>query len=267
MDACFIDYFVYSFGPSPLVESDVYLLMSNSSAPQKSPFSVLYEDTHLLVLNKSAGLLSQAADHSTEENLVDLLRVRFGRPYVGLVHRLDRNTSGLMVVAKRTKAAERLTNSLQEGRLIRRYLAWLVGDLQKQARWEHWLVKNERTNEVRASMIEPGRTAPRNAKASALTVRPRERRSFGGAFVTLAEFELETGRSHQIRAQALASGYPLLGDTKYATAQSRDLTFPRTALHSYYLEFPHPVPSALENKEPNGQLRFEIGLPPDLELD
>ena len=68
------------------------------------PFKILFEDQHLLVLSKNPGLLSQG-DASAESSLVDLLRVHFGRHYVGLIHRLDRNTSGLMVVAKRSKSA------------------------------------------------------------------------------------------------------------------------------------------------------------------
>ena len=74
-----------------------------SQGPPMPEFDILFEDTHLVVLDKPTGLLAQG-DHSSETNLVDLLRDYFGRHYVGLIHRLDRNTSGLMVVAKRTKS-------------------------------------------------------------------------------------------------------------------------------------------------------------------
>jgi 23S rRNA pseudouridine1911/1915/1917 synthase len=86
--------------------------MADSNQILNYPFRILFEDQHLVVLSKSPGLLSQG-DHSGEASLVDLLRTHFGRNYVGLVHRLDRNTSGLMVVAKRSKSAERLTDQLQ----------------------------------------------------------------------------------------------------------------------------------------------------------
>src|SRR6476646_8222582 len=87
---------------------------------------IIFEDPNLIVLSKPAGLLSQG-EHKGDPNLVDWLRIYLGRPYVGLVHRLDRNTSGIMVVAKRTKAAQRLTEQLQSGKLERTYLAWLEG--------------------------------------------------------------------------------------------------------------------------------------------
>ena len=90
------------------------------------PFTILFEDQHLAVLSKSPNLLSQS-DISGETSLVDLLRVHFGRNYVGLIHRLDRNTSGLMVIGKRSKSADRLSAQLKSGELDRQYHALLLG--------------------------------------------------------------------------------------------------------------------------------------------
>ena len=204
-----------------------------------APFRILFEDQHFIVLSKEPGLLSQG-DITGDENLVDLLRVHFGRNYVGLIHRLDRNTSGLMVVAKRSKSAERLTEQLQNGTLVRHYHAILLGTLTGDHFWEHWLLKNEKTNEVRAvSAKTPG------AKKSALKVyslknfsHPRTQTP-----LTLARFELETGRSHQIRVQSAASGHALIGDSKYGDVKSAAL-FSRPALHSCYLSFEHPISRA-----------------------
>ncbi len=206
---------------------------------------VLFEDQHLMVLDKPAGLLSQG-DVSGEPNLVDWLRERLGRPYVGLVHRLDRNTSGLMVVAKRTKSANRLTAALQKGDLQRAYLAWVHGTLAAPARWAHVLEKEERTNTVRVVRGRPGK----QAVLSARPVRPGQWR---GETVTLVEFVLETGRSHQIRVQAAAEGHALVGDRKYARV---DDGFPRPALHSYRLSFPHPMSGET--------MTYESELPEDL---
>ena len=195
-----------------------------------------FEDPHLLVLSKPAGLLSQG-DSSQDENLVDLLRVRFGRNYVGLVHRLDRNTTGLMVVAKRSKSAERLTLQLQNGDLTRKYHAILYGTLTGKHRWEHTLLKNETTNEtkvVRAGTPK-GKLAVLQAQGLKNFFHPTSNDP-----LTLAEFELETGRSHQIRAQSAAMHYPLVGDTKYGTVKSAPL-FSRPALHSSFLSFLHPM--------------------------
>jgi len=212
---------------------------------------ILFEDVHLIVIDKPAGLLSQG-EKTGDENLVDWLRAYLGRNYVGLVHRLDRNTSGIMVVAKRTKAAQRLTQALQDGRLHRSYLAWLVGTLPAPARWSHRLEKNERTNLVR--VVKKGDQAYDRAKEAVLDVKPVETGVWQGHPLTLAELVLETGRSHQIRVQAAAEGLPLLGDRKYG----RELGFTRVALHSHRLTFPHPMSGE--------EMSFEAPLPQDLRI-
>lgn len=215
---------------------------------------ILFEDTHLVVLSKEAGLLSQA-DESGEPDLVSQLRDYFGRNYVGLVHRLDRNTSGLMVVAKRSKSAERLTRALQTGKLRRAYQAWLCGSLEGSGpqRWRHFLLKDEATNIVRS--VREGTPA---AKEAILKVTPQTKSRFKGLPIHLARFELETGRSHQIRVQSAAMGHPLVGDRKYGKGAPTELMdFARPALHSCEIEFPHPMTHEV--------LRFEEALPNDLE--
>lgn len=209
---------------------------------------ILFEDTHLLVLDKPAGLLSQG-EHTGDLNLVDWLRQYLGRPYVGLVHRLDRNTSGILVVAKRTKAAQRLTDSLQAGRLERIYLAWLEGTISGPATWRHVLRKDEAAN--RTHIITGPRAA--SGKEAVLSLEPLERGQWQGTVVTLAKLRLETGRSHQIRAQAAHEGHPLLGDAKYG---SRAAGFGRPALHSHHLRFDHPMS--------HEWVEFEAPLPADM---
>jgi 23S rRNA pseudouridine1911/1915/1917 synthase len=206
------------------------------------PFEILFEDQHLIVLSKAPGVLSQG-DSSGEESLVDLLRTYFGRNYVGLIHRLDRNTSGLMVVAKRSKSAERLTQQLQNGTLVRKYRAILEGTFTGSETWKHWLVKNEKTNEVRA--VKEGTPG---AKSASLQAKAIANFLTASEPVTLAEFELETGRSHQIRVQAATMKHPLIGDQKYGSVPGAKL-FHRPALHSCFLSFEHPM-----TKEP---LKFE----------
>ena len=214
---------------------------------------VQFEDQHLLVLEKPAGLLSQG-DASGAKNLVDLLRIRFGRPYVGLIHRLDRNTSGLMIVAKRTKAAERLTTQLQNGKLVRKYRALLEGRLEtdsgREFSWTDWLIKNESTN-----LVSRARENQAGAKVAHLSGAVLGYPSFKEMEFTGVELELETGRSHQIRAQSALRGHPIAGDFKYGS-EARGLSFlyhQQLALHSCYLSFDHPMP-------PHGQLEF-VSLP------
>ena len=182
-----------------------------------------------MVLSKPAGLLSQG-ESTGDFNLVDWCREYFGRNYVGLVHRLDRNTSGLMVVAKRSKSAERLTEALKKGQLVRIYQALLHGNLSAPQEWIHFLKKNEATNTVTVVRGDsPG------SKEARLKVKPLKH--YRSAF-TLAEFELDTGRSHQIRVQASASNFPLAGDSKYGAPKS---ALTRPALHSARIRFPHPM--------------------------
>ncbi|MBL7714963.1 MAG: RluA family pseudouridine synthase [Bdellovibrionales bacterium] len=221
--------------------------------PAQTP-RVIFEDTHLAVFDKPFGLLSQG-DISGEASLVDYCRQHFGRNYVGLVHRLDRNTSGLIVVAKRSKAANRLTESLKEGTLVRTYLAWLVGRVPAPATWENLLLKDEKTNTVRVVQS----IGPSKAKMAKLSVKPvsyLKPDSIATPCLTLCEFVLDTGRSHQIRVQSHAAGFPLLGDTKYAAKNGP--TFSRTALHSHRIRFPHPMSD--EN------LEFLSPLPADLQI-
>ena len=215
--------------------------------PHPETPSLLFEDQHLVVLSKPAGLLSQG-EKSGDENLVDWLRTYFGRHYVGLIHRLDRNTSGIMVVAKRTKSAQRLTESLQKGEIQRSYLAWIAGDLREPAKWRHFLFKDEKLNRTRVV-----RAGTKDAKEAVLQVRPIIRSELDGNLVTLAEFVLETGRSHQIRAQAAHEKHALVGDFKYGGLKNSLID--RPALHSYHIEFPHPM-----SRE---KLAFSAPLPQD----
>jgi 23S rRNA pseudouridine1911/1915/1917 synthase len=217
--------------------------------------NIYYEDPHLIVLSKPSGLLSQG-EKKGDPNLVDALRDYLGRPYVGLIHRLDRNTSGIMIVAKRSKSAQRLTTALQQGEIRRTYLAWLVGELHSAQSWTHELKKNEKTNQV--SVVRFG------GKSASLFVHPVRYAQIQGTRLTLAEFELQTGRSHQIRVQSAFEGFPVLGDQKYGKHSSAPPhspllpSFNRLALHSYHIEFPHPISKEI--------LKFESPLPEELQL-
>lgn len=144
-----------------------------------------------------------------------------------------------MVVAKRTKAAERLTTQLQDGRLERRYLACLEGTLGtpgSETEWKNWLLKDEARNETRAFAFTEKKPHPA-AKSAALVAKILRHGAFKGEPVTLVEFSLQTGRSHQIRVQSAFAGHPLVGDRKYGA----QIEWFRPALHSCYLSFEHPM--------------------------
>ncbi|MBN22358.1 MAG: RNA pseudouridine synthase [Bdellovibrionaceae bacterium] len=197
----------------------------------KQRFDIYFEDNHLLVINKPSGLLSQGGPQG-EDHLVAQLQEYLGRPYVGLVHRLDRNVSGIMVVAKRTKAAKRLTEALQSGKLCRHYLAWVHGVIETPIEWIDFLLKDSQKNKT--TVVPKG--TPESKKAI-LRGKPIKTKSIFGTQWTLLEIELETGRSHQIRVQLQHHGHPLLGDPKYGKS---NFPFHRPALHSHWIEFPHP---------------------------
>jgi 23S rRNA pseudouridine1911/1915/1917 synthase len=210
---------------------------------------ILFEDNHLIVVCKPAGMLSQG-EHTGDENLVDWARAHVGRNYVGLVQRLDRNTSGVMVIAKRTKSAQRLTEALLSGELQRTYLAWVKGRLEREMRWQHHLLKDESKNLVR---VVP-ETNPQG-KLAVLFAKPLRQGAWKNIPLTLVEFVLETGRSHQIRVQAAHEGLPLLGDVKYSGGNDG---FQRPALHSHRLSFPHPMSREV--------MSFEAKLPEELDF-
>lgn len=221
----------------------------NPTPPLGKP-QIIFEDSHLIVVNKPAGLLTQE-DVSKDPTLVDWLRKYLDRHYVGTIHRLDRNTSGIMIFAKRTKAASRLSEALRENKIQRTYQAWLHGEIRNPQKWIHWLLKDEERNHVR---VVSQRT--HDAKEAILNLKPVRYAEYQGKKLTLAEIELETGRSHQIRVQCAQKGFPIAGDPKYG--KKDDKLFSRPALHSFRVTFPHPMSGEKQS--------FECPLPPDLHI-
>jgi 23S rRNA pseudouridine1911/1915/1917 synthase len=199
-----------------------------------SPFGLLHLDNHLLVVVKPAGLLAQA-DRTGDEDLLTLakafLKARFEKPgevYLGLVHRLDRPVSGVMVLARTSKAAARLTEAFKERRVEKRYLAVVEGWLVGEGKRVDWLLKaHERVQVVKAGT--PG------AKCAAM----RWEALAVAGHRSLVEVELLTGRAHQARVQLAALGTPILGDLRYGAKDELDGR--NLALHAYRLAFEHPV--------------------------
>ena len=203
--------------------------------------AVLYEDNHCLVVDKPAGLLTQG-DVTGERSLVDwarsYLKERYGKPgnvYVGLVHRLDQPTSGVVFLARTSKAAARLSAQFREGTIEKVYWAVVEGNCDMPAgEWVDVLRKDERRNVVET--IEPGEEGGRTARV--------EFRVLGRAEgTTTLELRPMTGRSHQLRVQLAARGWPIVGDRKYGATRSlkaEDGGF-RVALHARQLTFTHPT--------------------------
>jgi 23S rRNA pseudouridine1911/1915/1917 synthase len=174
---------------------------------------VIYEDNHLLVVEKPVNTPSQA-DDSNDPDLLSLLKhdlkCRYQKPgevYLGLVHRLDRPVGGVMVFAKTSKAAARLSAQIRDGEFAKVYLAIVYGRLEScQGSLIHWLLKDSRLNKVKV-VTEP-QTGAKEAILDYQVIAEREG-------LSLVRINLQTGRSHQIRVQFSYIGHPLYGDQKY----------------------------------------------------
>jgi 23S rRNA pseudouridine1911/1915/1917 synthase len=205
------------------------------------PPSVLYEDNHCLALDKPAGLLTQG-DATGEPTLVEeareYLRARYEKPgnvYVGLVHRLDRPTSGVVLLARTSKAAGRLSEQFRNGTIGKVYWAVVEGaSAQEEGEWSDTLLKDEARNVVE---VVPTGTPGGQVARLAFRVLGHEGRT------ALLELRPTTGRSHQLRVQLASRGLPIVGDRKYG-ARSTLIALdgrPRVALHAKELTFTHPT--------------------------
>jgi 23S rRNA pseudouridine1911/1915/1917 synthase len=201
-----------------------------------SQLTILYEDNHCLAVHKPARMLV-AGDRTGDESLLELakayLKTKYQKPgdvYLGLVHRLDRPVSGVVLFARTGKAAARLSEQFRLGTIRKSYQALVEGKVAAETgELCDWLIKNEDTNVVRV-------TAPQTAAAKQSTL--RYRRLASGRDLTLLEVTPLTGRSHQIRVQLANAGHPIHGDTKYGAKQAGGGTI---ALHAAELTFDHPV--------------------------
>ena len=207
---------------------------------------VIFEDNHLLVVNKPAGLLAQG-DHSGDATLVDVatdyIRRKYEKPgkvYLGLVHRLDRNTSGVMVLARTSKAAGRLSRQFRDGEVDKTYLAVVCGrPLAETGELRSWLAaKGDWHGVTRAESGEfPGARESLLRYETMGTLAADQAGVSGG--ISLLKVKPVTGRRHQIRAQMALAGHPLLGDVKYGCPTR--LPDHRVALHALQLSLDHPV--------------------------
>ena len=198
---------------------------------------IVFEDNHLLIINKKAGQLVQG-DKTGDASLLDLIKdfikkrdQKPGNVFLGLVHRIDRPTSGLVIYAKTSKALTRLTQMVKNREIKKTYWAIVQKTMIPQSqRLVHYLQKNEKTNKATV-FIKP----TDNAKESILNYQIiKILDNF-----QLLEIDLETGRHHQIRAQLSKIGAAIKGDLKYGAARSNPDG--GIHLHARKLEFTHPV--------------------------
>lgn len=228
--------------------------------PQSLPLDIVYEDADLLVLNKAAGMVVHPAPGHSDDTLVNALLARYpelrnpegesGEENVrpGIVHRLDKDTSGLLIVAKNARTQAALAEQMKEHRVTKRYLALVEGVVALE----------------QGSIDAPIGRDPRHRQQMAITaVGSREARTHFRVLQrfkrhTLLLLQLETGRTHQIRVHLKAIGHPVVGDLTYgSTRGQREPMLNRQFLHAYQLSFTHPTTGIM--------LELEAPLPPDLQ--
>lgn len=211
---------------------------------------IVYEDEAVLVIRKPAGLATESAGIGQKDVVSELknyvAKKNPGKmPYLGVVHRLDQPVEGLLVFAKTKKAAENLTAQLGKGTLKKEYLAVVCGKVpENTGRLVDYLAKEKGMAVVRDTAdadVQAEKAADAQAKKAVLTyTKKAETEKF-----TLLAVQIETGRFHQIRAQLSHAGFPILGDEKYGSEESKELSREKkirfTALCAASLSFRHPV--------------------------
>ncbi|MBQ3997890.1 MAG: RNA pseudouridine synthase [Paludibacteraceae bacterium] len=204
--------------------------------------TVLYEDNHIIAVNKTCNEIVQGdktGDTPLSETVKAYIKVKYNKPgevFLGVTHRLDRPTSGVVLFARTSKALTRLNEMFKSHEQIKKTYWAIVQGCPKvpEARLENWLVRNEAQN--KSYIAKPNAN---NAKKAILNYRTIVR----GENYTLLEINLETGRHHQIRCQLAAIGCPVKGDLKYGAKRSNPDG--GICLHARKIEFIHPV-----SKEP-----------------
>jgi len=230
--------------------------------PQDIPLRVVFEDEHLLVVDKPAGLVVHPAAGNRDGTLVNALLHHYGgslsgiggvaRP--GIVHRIDKDTSGLLVVAKTDVAHVGLAKQFAAHSIERRYLAIVSGVPRVVAGTVDAALARSSANRKKIAIVEPGRGKHAITHWRRLTVL-RD--------AALVECRLETGRTHQVRVHMASLGHPLLGDPAYGRAGKvhrkllDELNFHRQALHATELGFIHPVTKH--------RLSFASAMPADMQ--
>lgn len=221
-----------------------------ANRPEPIPLDIVYEDASLIVINKPPGLVVHPGSGNWQGTLLNALLHHCpslaGIPRAGIVHRLDKETSGLLVVAKTLPAQASLVKQLESRTVSRDYLALVQGKVLRDGRVEAPIGRHP-VNRTRMAVTPAG-------KPAATRYRVRER--LPGC--TLLECSLETGRTHQIRVHMQAIGHPLVGDPLYGKRSQPELAFGRQALHAFRLALIHP-----ETGKPLG---WEAPLPSDFQL-
>lgn len=212
-----------------------------AAKPEDIPVEIIYEDSDIAVVNKPQGLTVHAGNGNADGTLVNALLFKLDnlsgvggviRP--GIVHRIDKNTSGLLVVAKNDAAHLSLAEQIADKSCRRTYIALLEGNLKEDNGTVTTYIGRSRTDRTKMAVVEPDKGKIAITDYSVLS-----RAVFAGQSYTLCRFDLHTGRTHQIRVHAKYLNHPVVGDDVYGR-KKREFGLNGQLLHAYRLEFTHP---------------------------
>ncbi|MDP6347851.1 MAG: RluA family pseudouridine synthase [Dehalococcoidia bacterium] len=217
-------------------------------APEPVPLQVVYDDEHLIVVDKPSGLTVHPGPGHLQGTLVNALLARYpdliamGSSRPGIVHRLDKDTSGLLVVARTEPARQHIIAQLKDYRVVKRYLALVKGRVKPEEGVIEGPIARHPRHRQRMALVVGGRDARTGYRVL---------RYLNGC--TLVEVTPVTGRTHQIRVHLSAAGYPVMGDRTYGAGSPH---LARQFLHATYLHLRHPATEE--------EVEFNSPLPPDL---
>lgn len=236
----------YSLKQGDVVEIEEPDLTSLQILPEDIPIDVIWENDDMAVINKPSGMLTHPTPVETSGTLVNALLYKYGENLSdingdmrrGILHRLDRNTSGLIMVAKNNSAHEFLVNEMKEHRFIKKYIAVVRGIIEQD--------EFEINTPIGRHLSQPHKMAVNGKGAKESLTRVKVLKRLDGA--TLIELTLITGRTHQIRVHMASIGHPVYNDTLYGFGKMKIKT-EEQVLQSYKLEFTPPHSSERINLE------------------
>ncbi len=204
--------------------------------PPLPPLRILFEDNHCLAIDKPAGHLTtgyEGGEETLDRQVKAYIKEKFNKPgnvFLGVVHRLDRPVSGVLLYARNSKAAGRLAEQFRESQVNKEYWAVVSGKLEpEQGIWENWLWKDTLSGTVQA--VKFGTPGAKLARVEFQRRAMSETHSW-------VELHPKTGRTHQLRVQLSSRGFPIVGDERYGSKQT---IANGIALHAKSLTFQHPI--------------------------
>jgi 23S rRNA pseudouridine1911/1915/1917 synthase len=253
----------YRVRPADEIEIELTPSPSESFVPENIPIDVVYEDQDLIVINKQAGMVVHPAAGNPSGTLANALAFRFrelstagGVARPGIVHRLDKGTSGLMVVAKTEFAHEDLSNQFRAREVFKSYVALVHGQVEKRKGEIDQPLARDPRNRIRMAVVRAGRPALSVYKI---------RESFDR--FTLLDVELKTGRTHQIRVHLAWLKHPVVGDDVYGAGRDKTIADAeiKRSVAKLGRQFLHAAQLGFRQPTTHKSLKFTSALPPDLE--